>query len=84
MIIAGTLAFAAVLASVYFLVDNRRAAGAATIAVVVVLAAYLAFGGQAASRESVHPIVIGTALATVVGVAAFALAILLVAVTTPG
>ncbi len=81
---ASALAFAAVLAAVYFLVDNRRAAGAVTIVVVVVLAAYLAFGGSRPLRGSIQPIVIGTALATSVGLVAFALAILLVAVTTPG
>lgn len=81
LIAAGTLAFAAVLAAVYFLVDNRRTAGALTVAVVVVLAAYLAFGGPGPLRGSIRPIVAGTAVAIAVGVTAFAMAILLVAIT---
>ncbi len=74
-------AFAAVAAAVYFLIDNQRAAGAATIAVVVALAGYLAFRVGAESRGSLRPIIVGTAAATAIGIAAFALAILLVAVT---
>lgn len=84
VVVACTLAFAAVLAAVYFLVDNRRVAGAVTIMVVVVLGAYLGLATPRASRGSIQPIVIGTALATAVGLVAFALAILLVAVTMPG
>ena len=76
-----TAAFAAVAAAAYFLIDNQRAAGAVTIAVVVALAGYLAFRVGAESRGSLRPIIVGTAAATAVGIAAFALAILLVAVT---
>lgn len=74
-------AFAAVVAAVYFLIDNQRAAGAATIAVVVALAGYLGLRVGSESRGSLRPIIVGTAAATGIGIAAFALAILLVAVT---
>ena len=77
-------AFAAVVAAVYFLIDNQRAAGAATIAVVVALAGYLGLRVGSESRGSLRPIIVGTAAATTIGIAAFALAILLVAVTGRG
>ena len=72
------------LAAVYFLVDNHRAAGGVTIAVVVALAGYLALRVEPRSRGSLQPIIAGTAAATVIGIAAFALAILLVAATGRG
>ena len=78
------MAFGAVLAAVYFLVDSHRAAGGVTIVVVVALAGYLALRGEPRSSGSLRPIIAGTAAATVIGIAAFALAILLVAVTGRG
>lgn len=77
-------AFGAVLAAVYFLIDNHRAAGGVTIAVVVALAGYLALSAGPQSRSSLRPIMAGTAAATAIGIAAFALAVLLVAVTGRG
>ena len=82
LIAAGMLAFVSVLAAVYFLVDNRRAAGALTVAIVVVLAAYMALGGSGPLRGSIKPIIAGTAIAIAVGITAFAVAIILVATTT--
>ena len=55
-----------------------------TIVVVVALAGYLALRGEPRSSGSLRPIIAGTAAATVIGIAAFALAILLVAVTGRG
>ena len=81
--IACATAFMAVLAGVYFLIDNYRAAGLVAIAVVVMLGAELARGASADHRTSVQPIVVGATVATMIGVAAFAVAVALVAVTAP-
>ena len=63
------------------LIDNQRAAGAVTLAVVVALAGYLGLRVGSESRGSLRPLIVGTAAATTIGLVAFALAILLVAVT---
>ncbi len=80
---AVAIAFLVVVAAGYFLVDNTRAAGASIIGAVVLLASYLALGGRSTSQpaQAYGLLARSSAIAIAVGVAGFALAVALVALT---
>ncbi len=81
---ASVLAFGAVLAGSFFLIENVRAAGAVLVAAIVALAAFLALNAPNPSGERGHStgvLVASSALAIAVGISGFATAILLVALS---
>lgn len=78
------LAFGVVLAGSYFLIENVRAGGAVLVASIVALAAYLALNAPNPSGrrgQATAVLLISSAVAITVGVAGFAAAILLVALS---
>ena len=81
---ASALAFGVVLAGSFFLIENVRAAGAVLVAAIVALAAYLALNAPNPAEQrgqSTGVLLVSSALAIVVGIAGFAAAILLVALS---
>jgi len=63
IVVVCAAAFAAVAVAVYFLLDNQRAAGAVTLAVVVAPAGLLALRVASESRGPPRPISVGPAAA---------------------
>jgi hypothetical protein len=84
--VAAVLALGGVTATVYFLIENVRAAGSVLIVIVVALASYGALGGRRRSRRDPSPLrvlMLSSGMALAVLVVGFALAVGLMVATRP-
>ena len=83
-LVASSIAFSVVLGGAFFLIESVRAGGAVIVSAIVGLAAYLVFTAPnptQARGQSVSVLMVASAIAIAVGIAGFAVAVVLLGLT---
>ena len=83
-LVASSIAFIVVVGGAFFLIESVRAGGAVIVSAIVGLAAYLAFTAPhpaQARGQSVFVLMLASAIAIAVGIAGFAVAVVLLGLT---
>ena len=83
-LVASSIAFIVVVGGAFFLIESVRDGGAVIVSAIVGLAAYLAFTAPnpaQARGQSVFVLMLASAIAIAVGIAGFAVAVVLLGLT---